>query len=222
MRKIDKFIGLVVTMLIILILGIGIVIVNGVSVIDSYPNIEKIKSSQLFDLEESDYYVYFYEENCPYCKEVKDRINQFAESGESIYAINYDNIFNRVNKYNWEEIEAKYNKKIGTVDEKGNKNFLPGESEEKYLNSTETNQYGKVIRYQIIEITEDNVNQFTDLEIGDLYIEIQTPEIDYSAVAKAKDLIIAGVPTLLHIENGKIEEFYFDSIEIEEFLALYE
>lgn len=34
----------------------------------------------------------------------------------------------------------------------------------------------------------------------------------------AEDLIIAGVPTLFYMENGKIKEFYFDSFEINDFI----
>ena len=32
-----------------------------------------------------------------------------------------------------------------------------------------------------------------------------------------EDMLIAGVPALYRITNGKITEFYFDSVEIEEF-----
>jgi hypothetical protein len=48
-------------------------------------------------------------------------------------------------------------------------------------------------------------------------LDIQTPEIDYASITKYEDMLIAGVPALYRISNGKITEFYFDSVEIEEF-----
>ena len=39
----------------------------------------------------------------------------------------------------------------------------------------------------------------------------------YRENEKYEDMLIAGVPALYRITNGKITEFYFDSVEIEEF-----
>lgn len=41
-----------------------------------------------------------------------------------------------------------------------------------------------------------------------------TPEIDYSIIKCWDDIVIAGVPTLLHVQNGKIDKFYFGVEEI--------
>lgn len=38
-----------------------------------------------------------------------------------------------------------------------------------------------------------------------------------ASITKYEDMLIAGVPALYRISNGKITEFYFDSVEIEEF-----
>lgn len=198
---------------------IGTGTVQAAETTDTYPNLTKINTSEIFQQESEDYYVYFYKERCPYCNEVKPAINEFAAAGGNIYGVDYAVLSNRVKGYDWAETANKYNKKIGHVNDDGSKQFLPGESEAKYLNSTEKNAYGKVIRYQITKIDEYNISDFPGSTIGDLYAEVQTPEINYAEITDPSDLIIAGVPTMLHISYGKIDTFYFDSTEIGEFLA---
>lgn len=212
MIKFSKLFAFVSALVLTVTLGASTVMAAGAA--DPYPEIEKIATTEILEQEKDSYYVYFYKSNCPYCNEVKEKINDFAAAGGEIFAIDYGIPSNRVNGYDWTEVATKYNKKIGWIDDEGHRNFLPGESEEKYLNNTEVNMYGKVIRYQITEVTEYNVNQFEGAEIGDIYTDVQTPEIDYASVNNIADLVIAGVPTMLHISNGRIDGFYFDSVEI--------
>ena len=47
---------------------------------------------------------------------------------------------------------------------------------------------------------------------------VQTPEIDYYNITSPEQMVIAGVPVLFHIVNGRITYFYFDTPEIEVFL----
>ncbi len=51
-----------------------------------------------------------------------------------------------------------------------------------------------------------------------IYIDIQTPEIDYASITNYENMLVAGVPVLFRISNGVIIDFYFDSVEIDEFL----
>ncbi|MBE5064043.1 hypothetical protein INF30_12345 [Lachnospiraceae bacterium DSM 108991] len=217
MSKLSKLFAFVSALIMTVTLGAGTA--RAAEATDPYPEIEKIATSEILEQNEDSYYVYFYKANCPYCNEVKEAINEFAAGGGEIYAVDYGVLSNRVNGYDWTEVAAKYNKKIGWIDNEGRKNYLPGESEEKYLNNTEVNMYGKVIRYQITEINEYNVDQFEGAEIGDIYTDVQTPEIDYASVKDTADLVIAGVPTMLHVSNGEIDGFYFDSVEIAALLA---
>ncbi len=216
MRKFSKLFALISALVITVTLGTGTVMAAEIA--DLYPGIEKITTKEILEQNKDSYYVYFYQPNCPFCNEVKDAVNKFASDGGEIYAVDYSIPSNRANRYDWTEVAQKYNKKIGWIDSDGHKNYLPGESEEKYLNNTEVNIYGKVIRYQITEINEYNVNQFEGAEIGDIYTDVQTPEIDYASVKDTSDLIIAGVPTMFHISDGRIDGFYFDSVEISELL----
>lgn len=211
MKSLKRFFVLATAIVMTAMSGTGTV--QAADMVDTYPLLNKISTSEIFQQEDS-YYVYFYMERCPYCNEVKSEINEFAASGGNIYGVDYAQPQNRVNSYDWSTAAEKYNKKIGYIDATGTKQFHQGESEEKYLNSVEKNIYGKVIRYQITQIDEYNIGGFPGASIDDLYAEVQTPEINYAVVTNPADLIIAGVPTVLHIVNGRVEGFYFDSIEI--------
>ena len=79
------------------------------------------------------------------------------------------------------------------------------------------NDYGKRMRFNFVTITPEDIPAFPGSQVGDIYTDIQTPEIDYASITKYEDMLIAGVPALYRITNGKITEFYFDSVEIEEF-----
>lgn len=216
MKKTNKVLAIVSALVLTAMLGTGTV--QAAENTGGYPNLPKISTSEIFKQQSDDYYVYFYMEECPYCNAVKPDVNKFVEAGGDIYGVDYADTSNRVNSYDWSQITGLYNTKIGHVDADGNKTYLPGESEEKYLNNTEENKYGKVMRYQITEVDENNIYSFPGAAAGDLYAEIQTPEIDYADVTDPADLVIAGVPTLLHIKDGKIDAFYFDTPEIASFL----
>lgn len=100
------------------------------------------------------------------------------------------------------------------MDSDGNKVFLPGESEEKYQNMK--NDYGKRMRFNFVTITPEDIPAFPGSQVGDIYTDIQTPEIDYASITSYEDMLIAGVPALYRITNGKLQ-ILFDSVEIEEF-----
>lgn len=184
---------------------------------DPYENVAKISLADFFNQGQDDYYVYFYMVNCPYCNQVKDQMLSFAADAGNVYFVDYLLAENRpTQKYSWAETCSKYNKKIGYIDDYGNKVFLDGESEEKYLNMQ--NEYGKIMRFDFVTITPDNINSFPGASIGDVYTDVQTPEIDYYSMRSYEDILIAGVPSLFRVNEGRIIEFYFDSPEIAEFL----
>lgn len=170
---------------------------------NSYDNVDKISTSDIFVQEEEGYYVYFYRENCPDCNLVKEQILEFSFDNP-VYFVDYNLPENKVQSYDWKGLRSKYNKKIGYLDENKEIVFLPEESEEKYEN--QINQYGKKIIYSYLVV--DN----------DVYTNIMTPEIDYFNITDVNDMVIAGVPTLFYIENHRIKEFYFDSYEVLELI----
>lgn len=195
---------------------IGAFVIMFLLVVISYENVTKINLKDMFNQNQEDYYVYFYMVQCPFCNQVKDKMLNFAAENDNVYFVDYALRENRpLQKYNWAATRSKYNKKIGYVDSDGNKVFLPGESEEKYQNMK--NDYGKRMRFNFVTITPEDIPAFPGSQVGDIYTDIQTPEIDYASITKYEDMLIAGVPALYRITNGKITEFYFDSVEIEEF-----
>ena len=173
--------------------------ISGEASDDSYDNINKISTKNMFEQLEEGYYVYFYRENYPDCNLIKTQILEFA-SRNPVYFVDYNLSENKVQSYDWNGLRSKYNKKVGYLDENGQIVFLPGESEEKYEN--QINQYGKKMVYSFL------------IKENDVYANIMTPEIDYFNINNVNDMIIAGVPTLFYIENNRIKEFYIDSYEV--------
>lgn len=49
---------------------------------------------------------------------------------------------------------------------------------------------------------------------GYVYASLETPNIDYYTLTSEDDITIAGVPTLLHVKDNKIDKFLFCSVEI--------
>ena len=181
-------------------------------------SIEKMEKNLLesIDIEDSliqedeEYYLYFYRTACPYCVEVSDVIDSLSKQ-HKVYTLNCDIEKNRGQKYDWSS-SIHFPKEIGYINEAGDIIYYPGESEEKYLNSNDYDQYGHRRRYKIYS----NIPDGQDTEM--IYAKMITPEINYAEVNNWKQITIAGVPTLLHVTNGRIDEFYFDYLEIKELL----
>lgn len=183
---------------------------------DPYEGVKKINLENMFDQQQNEYFVYFYMVQCPFCNQVKDKMLDFAAKNNNVYFVDYALRENRpLKKYNWDETREKYNKKIGYIGSNGEKVFLSGESEEKYKNLK--NDYGKIMHFNFVTITSDDLGSFPGAQIGDIYTDIQTPEIDYASITTYEDMLIAGVPALYKIANGQITEFYFDAVEIDDF-----
>ena len=85
------------------------------------------------------------------------------------------------------------------------------------VGTNQCNSHISGMRFNFVTITPEDILAFPGSQVGDIYTDIQTPEIDYASITKYEDMLIAGVPALYRISNGKITEFYFDSVEIEEF-----
>lgn len=170
--------------------------------------LEHIDIEESLVQEENEYYLYFYKTTCPYCLEVSDIISNLSKQ-HKIYVLSCDIEKNRGQRYDWDN-PIHNDIEIGYIDENGNEIYYPGESAEKYLNSDVYNQYGNKLYYKVYT----NIPVGQDLEM--IYVRMITPEIDYTEVDDWNDIIIAGVPTLLHVTGGHIDEFYFDSVEIKD------
>lgn len=188
---------------------------------NSYSQLTSIRGNQALTQPENDYYVYYYMVNCPFCKQIENEFFEFAKKRQ-VYIVDIKIKENRTVTYDLKKHREKYDKEIGKTDNYGNIIFYDGESREKYENSTETNQYGKKIKYEIVVADESYVKTNKNARIGYVYASNVTPAIDYSNVSRSEDLVIAGSPTLLHIVNGRVANDYFDSTEISEFFETVE
>ncbi len=209
MKNIQKYIWIVGIAIIVFLFGMYWLIYMK----DPYTALDSIRNRDIFEQEEEEYYVYYYKKDCPYCVRIESLIMQLAESEEALYVVNMGKDQN-TKSYDWNKMHTEEDKEIGILNLDSSINFYAGESKEKYQNQTEKNQYGKIKRYEIVEADDKYLLENSNARIGYVYASIQTPEIDYEDITDADEIVIAGVPTLLHIKNGKIDGFYFDAPEI--------
>lgn len=212
MRKaIKKMIGIGMSMVMLFSVNLSVAATTA----SDYDNVQKIATKDFFNQTQDDYYVYYYMENCPFCNQVKGDMLKFAED-RSVYFVDYRIRENWCESYDWSLAIKKYNKIIGKVNQEGGIEYLPGESMEKYQGLK--NMYGKEMIFSFEIVTKDNITQFEGAQLGDVVANIQTPEIDYYSMTSPDELIIAGVPVLFHVVDGKIVNFYFDSVDIAAYL----
>lgn len=209
MKKIQKYIWIVGVAIIVFLFGMYWLI----HMKDPYTALDSIRNRDIFEQEEEEYYVYYYKKDCPYCVRIENLIMQLAESEESLYVVNMGKD-QKTKSYDWNKMHTEEDKEIGILNLDSSITFYAGESKEKYQNQTEKNQYGKIKRYEIVEADDKYLLENSNARIGYVYASIQTPEICYEEMTDADEIVIAGVPTLLHIKNGKIDGFYFDAPEI--------
>lgn len=208
------------TQKVILIVGIPVLILLFVAylqvhMMSPYSALNEIKYKDSLVQQGDEYYVYYYKKNCPYCLKIQDSILKLA-SQYKLYIVDTDKMHNRPLKFDWNNLHEQNDVEIGIQNVDGTKQFYKGENEEKYLNTQEKNQFGKIKVYEIIIADKNYLITNKNAQIGHIYASLQTPEIDYGKIRNSSDIIIAGVPTLLHIKNGQINGFYFDSPEIAE------
>ncbi len=181
---------------------------------DVYSGLNGIAKKEILSQEEDDYYVYFYKQGCPYCIQVQEAFLDFTKN-HTVYVVDMDKASNVKPKYDWDKHTELYDVEIGETDARGEIHYYPGESEEKYVNSEEYNEYGKKNTYSIKVADEAYVARNKNAQIGKVYACLDTPVLNYQAM-EADSIMIGGSPTLLHIRDHKIAEDYFDAVEIQE------
>lgn len=168
---------------------------------------------------EDPYYVYFYKSDCPYCEDIEDEIKKFADNkNNTVYFVNTKQSKSDIIEYDWISLNSENDIEIGTSKDGENIEYYDGESEDKYLNCQELNEFGKIKRYKIVIADDDYLEKNRNAKKGYVYASLQTPEINYNDLYMGREPIIAGVPTLLKIEKSGVTEFYFDSVEIKPYL----
>lgn len=207
-----------------LLMAQPIIVANATEVIGSkeiqrsdekFDDINKIEFSQSFKVGEQKYIAYYYRDRCYYCNFIKDKIADYAYNVNyrGIYAINMDVDKNIYGLYSMKDHHTKYDINIGEVDQNGKDVYYPGESEEKYLNSQEP-------YYEIIKTDSDTYDKYKKMnlnaEINKIYAVDYTPRID---IENTDNFKVAGTPTAIYVENGKIIKY---AIGTEEVIKLFD
>lgn len=214
MKKTFKVTALIGLLVMLLLGGIYLVIYMQ----NPYTGINEIKTSDTLEQKEDEYYVYYYMRNCPDCIKVQEGFFEFAKSN-TVYGVNVVKDKSR-KQFDWEGFHEENDKLIGYIQQDGAKEYYSGENEEKYLNSEETNKHGKQNRYEIIVADKEYLLKNKKAQIDEIYASMLRPAIDYASVVNSEDVVVAAVPTLLHIKNGRIVDDYFDSPELLKFFNM--
>lgn len=214
MKKTFKITALIGLLVMLLLGGIYFVIYMQ----NPYMGIDEIKTIDTLEQKEDEYYVYYYMRNCPDCIKVQEGFFEFARSN-TVYVVNVVKDKSR-KKFDWEGFHEENDKLIGHIQQDGTKEYYTGENEEKYLNNEETNKYGKLNRYEVIVADKEYLLENKNAKIDEIYASMLRPAIDYASVVNSEDVVVAAVPTLLHIKNGRIVDDYFDSPELLKFFNM--
>jgi len=180
----------------------------------SYQHIEKEDLLNNPAEDGDSYYIYFYKEGCPYCKEVEDDIKEYVSGHSTMYFVNMDEKSKDYKKFDWNKFHEENDIEIGKIKSNGKIEYYEGESKEKYTKSKEKDEYGKTKGYEIKKADKEYLKTNKKARKGYVYASLETPNINYYTLTPEDEVTIAGVPTLLHVKDNKVDKFYFDSVEI--------
>ncbi len=200
--------------LVFIVVGIIITLLCNAIKTDPFKSYQKISAENILNnAEDESYYVYFYKTNCPYCENIESAIRDYAKAHSTLYFVNIEENKEKFKSFDWKTFHSKNDIEIGKINN-GKIEFYVNESEKKYTQYNQTDIYGKVKRYKIVEADEDYIKLNKNAKKGYVYASLQTPNIDYYNLTSKDRITLAGVPTMLHVTNGKIDQFYFDDVEI--------
>lgn len=193
-------------MLVICIMVTAVVaVISQFRVTNSYEDYQHIKIEDIFNNpDDESYYLYFYEVDNDDCEEVQDQVKEYARSHSTMYFVNLTENEDSFKEFNWHTFHEENDIEIGTVENNKIK-YYEGESKTKYSSK----------QYKIIKANKTYLKTNKKAKKGYAYASLQVPNIDYSNINSAKDIPIAKVPTLLHIENEKIDKAYYGAKAID-------
>ncbi len=194
------------------IIGVGtlffvVVIVVIVGVINQnkfYNKFQEIGYSEVLS-KDGEYYVYYYDKNCSNCDNIKKDMEKFNKSN-IVYLVDMSDGKNQNAWYDWKEHHAKYDVKIGEVNELGENIFFEGESIEKYLGRDIKNSQDNFIDYTIEIANSKFVDEHSNANIGDIYAVDNTAIYNRTAT-NVEDITIIGTPTIIKVNDGEVIEY---------------
>lgn len=213
-KKIKVLLIGVIILCIIFLFGVWLYEKN-YTLLNPYASLKAVSYENVLKKDE-EYYVYIYLKGCPDCIKAEPYILEFAKNN-TLFVLDVDNAIDR-ERYDWNSHYMQYDIEIGTVDDQGNIIYYNGESEKKYLDATQKDEFGHKMRYEVKIADEEYIEKNSKAEIGKVYASLVTPIIDYSNIEDGEHIVIPAMPIMFHIKSGIILDYYYDAPEIIDFV----
>lgn len=154
--------------------------------VNSITDFKHINYKETFNQEESEYFVYFYQESCGLCQQFGPEIvTAHNDDNVPVYVVDMAATENGDAWYDWEAHDEKYTKVIGKM-ENGTEVLNEGESRALYPTNEgwtiSTNKNNKVVAY--MGTAENN----------------ESPQ-------SGEEIEISGTPTLIKVKDGKLAAY---------------
>ncbi|MGO5313939.1 hypothetical protein ACTQ1O_05945 [Bilifractor sp. LCP21S3_A7] len=164
-----------------------------------------VKVNELFSNKEH-YYVYFYKDDCRYCKNIESAVNDFSKT-HKLKKVNVESCVG-LKDFDWESFEKDNDVKIGYENGSGdiiyNQNMNASQVEKKY----------PPLLYKIVLINQDYATLHKGKKAGEVYAVSTHPQLQF----RKNNFVVPGVPMLIEFNKGKVVNYYFDDKEIINFL----
>ena len=163
-------------------------------------------------------YLYIYRSNDDGCKKLEDQIIEFASSGNVAF-LSGNEQDEAVSLFNWDGFHEEYDLEIGVANENQEITYNEGESAQKYLDSTAVNDYGEIIKYEIVIADKDYLKINPKAKLNHVYAKLLTPNIDYMNSGFNQRITVLDIPALYYRgDDESIKKCYFGVAEIQAFL----
>lgn len=157
---------------------------------------------------EGHFFVYFYKENCRYCDNIKDDIQEFAKNN-TVYYVDVESCDNLEN-YDWDNHAELYDVEIGEKQDK--LYFYDNLSEDEIMKKYQP------LLYKIVLVNEDNQKKYPNKQLGKIYAVATHPRLT-NADFSEDGFMMTGVPILVEFNEHNLQNYYFDDKEIVEFMG---
>ncbi|MCI8712910.1 MAG: hypothetical protein HFH23_11690 [Ruminococcus sp.] len=162
---------------------------------------------EFFD-KDGNFYVYFMRDECRYCESIEDDINAFSKEVE-LFVVDASKLSDS-KTYDWFEHRKLYDVEIGQLLDDGSIMYYNDTTEEDIV------ELYPPVEYKIVLAGEAFAEMNEGKEKGKIYAISTHPII---MELSAENFVIPGVPMLVEFDNHEVVNYYFDDIEILEFLG---
>lgn len=206
-RKVLVF-GCTGLFLIILLLVVSILYPNMKKEVQSSDRTEIIQLRDIFS-QDGKFYVYFYQDECPYCENITEAIDEFKKINK-VYLVN-TNQSEEMKRYDWDKHASGNDIEIGEKPENGEAIFYNN------LDKPEIMMKYPPLKYRIVLADYDYAKLYPDKKIGKIYAISTHPQLSQTEL-EVDNFTLPGVPMLIEVDNHNVANYYFDDKEIIDFL----